>query len=129
VALTAGGDTDIILHGLRQRTGDFVVTSTSLGTIDCGPLAAPVGYFTAARCKLDTAIYDVTPAQRARMDRPFGFHYHHTGNDFGHQCTSCQVVAIPVNSTTQTALQVSSWTNTAISAVLPASLTGCSPSR
>src|ERR1019366_6925673 len=47
-----------------------------------------------------------------------------TGYDFGDQCTSCQVLANPVGSTTQTALQVSSWTGTSISAMLPASLTG-----
>jgi uncharacterized protein (TIGR03437 family) len=126
VALTAGGDTDIIFDtDFVSGTGDFVVASTSLGTIDCGgPLTAPVGYFTAARCKLDTAIYDVTPHSAPGWTVSSGGTITLTGNDFGDQCTSCQVVAIPVNSTTQTALQVSSWTNTAISAVLPASLTG-----
>ena len=47
-----------------------------------------------------------------------------TGNILGRQCSGCQVVATPAGSTTQTTLQVSSWTNTPISATLPASMSG-----
>ena len=84
-----------------------------------------MGYFTAARCKIDTAIYEVGPLSSApgRVVSSGGT-INITGNDFGDQCASCQVLAIPVTSTTQTALQVSSWATSAISAVLPASLTG-----
>ncbi len=46
------------------------------------------------------------------------------GEDFGGQCIGCKVVATPAGSATGQSLQVSSWTNTAIKAVLPASLTG-----
>jgi uncharacterized protein (TIGR03437 family) len=127
VALTEGGDTDVIYYtDFVSGSGNFVASSTSLGTVDCGgPLTAPVGYFTAARCKIDTAIYEVGPLSGApgRIVNS-GSTITITGNDFGAQCGSCQVLAIPVNSTTQTALQVSSWTDTSISAVLPASLTG-----
>jgi uncharacterized protein (TIGR03437 family) len=127
VPLTDGGDTDIVYYtDFVSGTGDFQATSSSLGTIDCGgALAAPVGYFTAARCKIDTAIYEVGPLSSApgRVVSSGGT-INITGNDFGDQCASCQVLAIPVTSTTQTALQVSSWATSAISAVLPASLTG-----
>jgi uncharacterized protein (TIGR03437 family) len=126
VALTIGGDTDVVYYtDFVNGTGEYQATSTSLGTIDCGTLAEPVSYFTAARCKLDTAIFSVDPQMSgpARIVAA-GSTITLTGNDFGQQCASCQVLAIPVNSTTQTALRVSSWTNTAISAVLPASLTG-----
>jgi uncharacterized protein (TIGR03437 family) len=127
VVLTEGGDSDVIYYtDFVSGSGDFVASSTSLGTVDCGgPLTAPVGYFVAARCKIDTAIYEVGPLSGApgRIVNS-GATITITGNDFGDQCGSCQVVAIPVNSTAQTALEVSSWTNTSISAVLPASLTG-----
>jgi uncharacterized protein (TIGR03437 family) len=125
VALTPGGDTDVVYYtDFVNGTGDYQATSTSLTTINCGTLAEALGYFSAPRCKLDTAIYDVTPHGVPGWTVTSGSTITLTGNDFGSQCTSCQVLAIPVSSSTQTALQVSSWTNTAISAALPASLTG-----
>ena len=126
VELTDGGDNDVVYYAdFISGSGDFVASSTSLGTQDCGgPFTAPVGYFNAARCKIDTAIYDVTPHNAPGWTVPSGSTITLTGTDFGDQCGSCAVVAIPVNSTTQTTLQVSSWSNTAISAALPASLTG-----
>ena len=125
--LTNGGDIGVIFYtDFVNGTGDFVASSTSLGTVDCGgPFTEPLGYFTAARCKIDTAIYEVGPLTSAPgRTVASGGAITITGTDFGDQCGSCQVLAIPVNSTTQTPLQVSSWNNTSISAVLPASLTG-----
>jgi uncharacterized protein (TIGR03437 family) len=125
VALTPGGDTDIVYYtDFVNGTGGYQATSSSLGTINCGVLAEALGYFSAARCKLDTAIFNVTPHSAPGWTVSSGSTITLTGNDFGSQCGSCQVLAIPVGSSTQTALQVSSWTNTAISAALPASLTG-----
>ena len=125
VALTPGGDTDIVYYtDFVSGTGDYQATSTSLSTINCGTLAEALGYFSSPRCKLDTAIYDVTPHGGPGWTVTSGSTITLTGNDFGSQCTSCQVLAIPVGSSTQTALQVSSWTNAAISAALPATLTG-----
>jgi uncharacterized protein (TIGR03437 family) len=46
------------------------------------------------------------------------------GEDFGTQCSNCKVYATPAGATSPTTLSVTKWTNTAISAVLPASLTG-----
>jgi uncharacterized protein (TIGR03437 family) len=125
VALTPGGDTDIIYYtDFVSGTGDYLATSTSLGAINCGSLAEALGYFSAARCKLFTAIYDVTPHSAPGWTVPSGSTITITGNDFQTQCTSCTVVATPVSTGTQTTLQVSSWTDTTITAVLPASLTG-----
>ena len=125
VALTNGGDSGIVYYtDFVNGTGDYQASSTSLGTINCGSLAEALGYFSAARCKLDTAIYDVSPHSGTGWTVSSGSTITITGNDFGDQCGSCQVLAIPVGSSTQTALTVSSWTNTAISATLPASLTG-----
>jgi uncharacterized protein (TIGR03437 family) len=126
VALTDGGDTDIIYYtDFISGSGDFVASSTSLGTVDCGgPFTAPVGFSTAARCKLDTAIYDVTPHNAPGWTVTSGSTITLAGTDFGDQCTSCQVLAIPAGSSTATALQVSSWTETAITATLPATFTG-----
>jgi uncharacterized protein (TIGR03437 family) len=126
VPLTDGGDTDIVFYtDFVSGTGDYQATSSSLGAINCFSLAEPAGYFSAARCKLDTAIFDVTPLSGAPgLIVNSGGTITITGNDFGDQCGSCQVLATPVSSTTATALQVSSWTNTAIGATLPASLTG-----
>src|ERR1022692_428438 len=108
-------------------TGDYQATSSSLGTTNCASLAEGVGYFSAARCKIGADIYasGVGPLTSApgRIVSSGGT-ITITGYDFGDQCTSCQVLANPVGSTTQTALQVSSWTGTSISAMLPASLTG-----
>jgi uncharacterized protein (TIGR03437 family) len=46
------------------------------------------------------------------------------GADFGSTCNGCMVVATPAGSTTGQILQVTSWTATAITATLPATLTG-----
>jgi uncharacterized protein (TIGR03437 family) len=126
VELTPGGDTDVIYYtDFVNGTGDYLATSTSLSTINCGSLAEALGYFSSARCKLDTAIYDVTPVSAPGWTVPSGSTITITGNDFAMtQCNSCQVLATPVSTGTQTALQVSSWTKTAITAALPASMTG-----
>jgi len=125
VALTNGGDNETVFYtDFVGGTGEYQATSTSHGTVNCGTLTEAVAYFSAARCKLDTAIYDVTPHHAPGWTVSSGSTITITGSDFGDQCGSCQVLAIPVGTTTQTALQVSSWTDTAISATLPASLIG-----
>jgi len=126
VPLTNGGDTNTVFYtDFVSGTGEYQATSTSQGTIDCGTLTEALGYFSAARCKRDTAIFDVGPLNcgPGRIVSS-GAAITITGNDFGDQCQSCQVLAVPVGSSTQTALTVSSWTNTSISAMLPASLSG-----
>ena len=127
IALTNGGDLDTIFYtDFVAGTGEYLASSSSLGAINCGSLAEPIGYFVAARCKIDTAIFSVGPLLTAVPGRivASGGDITITGNDFQSQCQSCQVAAIASGSTTQTALQVSSWTNTSITAALSASFTG-----
>src|ERR1039457_1847979 len=116
---------DRVLYRLRQRDGRLSGDQLIAGYTNCASLAEGVGYFSAARCKIGADIYasGVGPLTSApgRIVSSGGT-ITITGYDFGDQCTSCQVLANPVGSTTQTALQVSSWTGTSISAMLPASL-------
>lgn len=125
VVLVNGGELNTVYYtDFVSGTGQYTATSTSLGALNCGTLAADVGYFAAARCKVSTAIFSVGPlVTGAARIVSSGSTITITGNTFGDQCRDCRVVAIP-SSGTQTTLQVSSWTNTQITATLPASLTG-----
>ncbi|HLY17137.1 MAG TPA: IPT/TIG domain-containing protein [Bryobacteraceae bacterium] len=126
VPLFTGGDTDTVYYtDFVSGSGDYRAISSSVGTVDCATLTEPAGYFSPARCKIGTAIFSVGPLAcvPGRVVNA-GAAITLTGTAFGSQCTSCQVLATPAGSSTQTALQVSSWTNTSISAALPSSLTG-----
>ena len=62
LSLQAGGDAGtIFFNDFVAGTGDFEAFSQSLGTINCGTVTEAVGYFAAARCKLDTAIISIGP--------------------------------------------------------------------
>jgi uncharacterized protein (TIGR03437 family) len=133
VALTPGGDTDTVYYtDFVNGTGDYVATSTSTGTINCGSLAESsaakdLGFFSAARCKIGAAIFSIGPlAGIPGRVVNVGATITLTGNDFGTtECNGCQILATPAGSSTATALPLSgSWSNTALSAVLPASITG-----
>lgn len=123
---TDGGDTNTIYYeDFVAGTGILEATSTSLGTVDCGSYAQAFGYFSAVRCKLNTAIFSIGPLlSTAPRVVSAGSTITIAGADFGGQCAGCKVVATPAGSTTGQTLQVSSWTNTAIMATLPAALTG-----
>jgi uncharacterized protein (TIGR03437 family) len=113
---------------------EFLATSTSLGTYNCGSLKVQVGSFAAYRCKLNLAIScapgstscsgAVTPTTTPGVAVTSGSTLTIAGEDFGTQCSDCKVYATPAGSTSPTTLSVTKWTNTAISAVLPSSLTG-----
>jgi uncharacterized protein (TIGR03437 family) len=114
---------------------DFIATSTSLGAnINCGSLKVQIGSFAAYRCKLNLAIScapgstscsgAVTPTTTPGVAVTSGSTLMIAGEDFGTQCSNCKVYATPAGSTSPTTLSVTNWTNTAISVVLPASLTG-----
>ena len=126
VALTNGGDSGVVFYtDFVNGTGMYQATSSSLGTINCGSLKEDLGYVSAARCKINTAIFSIGPLSSApgRIVNS-GSTITITGVNFGQQCGSCQVLATPAGSSTQTALQVSSWKDTSISATLPSSFTG-----
>jgi uncharacterized protein (TIGR03437 family) len=125
--LTAGGDTSTIFYDdFVSGTGVFDATSSSLGTVNCGSYAQAFGYYSAVRCKLDAAIFSIGPLLTTSPKVvSAGGAITITGADFSAQCKSgCTVTATPAGSTTAQTLQVNSWTNTAITAALPSSLTG-----
>jgi len=127
VALTGGGDLDTIFYtDFVTGSGEFSPTSSSLGTLNCGTLAAPVGYIASARCKEGAAIFSVTPLSTTAAGRAVtsGAGITLNGANFGSQCGNCTVVATPAGATSSTKLTVTSWTSTAIAVTLPASLTG-----
>ena len=127
VTLTDGGNLGTIYYtDFVTGSGDYTAVSTSLGKFNCGTLAVSVGYFAATRCKIGLAITSVTPTSTAVTGRAVisGTSITLNGASFGAQCGTCKVYATPAGSTTPQALTVTSWTNTAIVAQLPASLTG-----
>jgi uncharacterized protein (TIGR03437 family) len=125
LALQNGADAGKIFYNdFVTGTGDFQVTSSSLGTIDCGQVTEAVGYFAAARCKIATAIISVGPlASTSPRVVNSGGNITITGAAFGFLCNGCKVVATPAGGTAQN-LSVSSWTGQSITANLPASLSG-----
>ena len=136
VPFTNGGNFGTIYYAdFVSGTGNFTAVSSSLGTVNCGSLALPVGSFSAFRCKLNLAIAcppsstscqgAVTPiASAPGIAVASGSTLTIAGEAFGTQCSNCKVYATPAGSTTATTLTVSAWNNTAISVQLPASLTG-----
>ncbi len=125
VDMVDGGDTSTIFYDdFIAGTGIFEATSASLGSIDCGSYALPLGYFSAVRCKIDATILSVGPLlTKFPKVVSSGGTITINGTDFGTLCNGCQVTAVPAGSTTAQILKIGSWTNTAITAALPA-LTG-----
>ena len=106
-------------------TGVLTAVSQSLGSIGCGTLAEPLGYTSALRCKLSTAISSVGPLTgTGGKTLNAGAAITIAGAGLGTQCNGCKVLASPAGSSTGTQLTISSWTNTSITAKLPATLTG-----
>jgi uncharacterized protein (TIGR03437 family) len=122
-----GGDIGTIFYyDFIFGTGPFTAVSTSLQTISCGTVPAPVGYFTAVRCKLGPAVFSVTPLSGTAAGRAVtgGATIALNGANLGSQCGNCQVLATPAGSNTAQSLAVTSWQSQAISVKLPASLAG-----
>ncbi len=124
--LTDGGGTNVIYYDdFVAGTGTFQAISTSLGTINCGSYTQALGYFSAVRCKIDATIFSIGPLV-STIPRVVsaGGTITITGQDFSSKCINCNVTATPVGSSTAQNLQINSWTNTSITAVLPSTLTG-----
>ena len=124
--LSAGGDTDTFFYNdFASGTGIFTAASQSLGSVDCGTVTAPVGYFTAARCKFGATIVSVGPLlNTAARQVAAGSTITITGDYFGPYCNGCKVTATPAGTTTTQNLSVVTWTTTSIMAKLPAGLSG-----
>ncbi|MGD1070188.1 MAG: IPT/TIG domain-containing protein [Bryobacteraceae bacterium] len=126
ISLLNGADTDTIYYSdFINGTGAYEATISSAGTYNCGTLTEALGYFSAARCKLDTVITSVGPlAATTGRAVNAGATLTISGLELGSHCDGCYVTVTPAGSTTSQALSVTSWTSASITAVLPAGLTG-----
>jgi uncharacterized protein (TIGR03437 family) len=81
-----------------------------------------VGYYTALRCKLPPVISGVGPLASNLAGRVVqsGTTVTISGSGFGQLCSSCALVAYPG----AIKLQISSWSDQAIAAILPATFSG-----
>lgn len=126
VMFQAGGYTNAFFFtDLSAGTGIFTASSRSLGSVNCGTVSSPVGYTTAARCKIDTTIVSVgpllnTPARQVAAASAITI----TGADFGPYCNGCKVTATPAGSSSAQNLSVQTWNTSSIVAALPSGLSG-----
>jgi uncharacterized protein (TIGR03437 family) len=123
-SLSNGGATGTVFYRefVPKGTSTLAATSTSLGSITCGPFTQPAGYVTALRCKSAPAISSVGPPIQNTSARVIqsGAPITIGGSGFGQQCNTCAVFAYPG----PTKLQVASWADQAITATLPATYSG-----
>jgi uncharacterized protein (TIGR03437 family) len=126
VGLVNGADTGTIFYvDFVHGTGTLEAQSASIGAVNCGAYAEPLGYTSTVRCKLGAAIYSVGPLTGAGGRAVnAGSAITLTGSGFGTQCTGCKVLATAAGSTTAQQLTTTAWSNASITANLPASLTG-----
>jgi uncharacterized protein (TIGR03437 family) len=118
VALTTGAAGDLYYADMVNGTASF-----AFGSSTCGPYTPPIGVYSTVRCKIAPTIYSVGPllSGAARVVQA-GATITIAGAGFGaQQCGGCRVTASNPQST---ALQVSSWSDTSIQALLPASFVG-----
>jgi hypothetical protein len=118
VALAAGAADYLYYSDMVNGTGSF-----AFGSSTCGPYSAPVGAYSAVRCKSSPAVNSVGPLLTLPAKVvPAGATITIAGTGFGaEQCAACRVTASNPQSTPQpTPLQVSSWSDTGIRAILPA---------
>lgn len=102
-------------------TGNF--TTSTPGAISCGPFTEPPGYYSAVRCKPSPQISNVGPLLQNAPGWVVasGAAITISGIGFGQtRCSACQVLAYPG----PVALQISSWSDTAITATLPSTFSG-----
>ena len=132
VPLVNGADTGTIFYlDFVYGTGTLFATSTQLGgNFNCGAWTEALGFTDALRCKLSTVIRSVGPltgtgGTTVNAGSTITIAGGTTaGSGFGSQCGGCNVVLTPAGSTTSQQLTTTAWSNTSITATLPASLTG-----
>jgi uncharacterized protein (TIGR03437 family) len=118
VGLTVGAAGNLYYADMVSGTGAF-----GLGSSACGPYTQPAGIYSMVRCKLSPSVYSVGPllSGTGRVVQT-GTTIAITGAGFGaQQCGTCRVTASNPQSTV---LQISSWSDTSIAALLPASFVG-----
>jgi len=107
-------------------TGSFSLTASGSSPTSCGPYTEPAGYYSTFRCKSGPTISSVGPliAGSAKAVAAGG-NITIAGVGFGaQQCSAC---AVGFPGSKLLALEVSNWSDTSITASLPASLTGFLP--
>ena len=121
VPLSAGVSTpNLFYNDMDAGTAMF-----NFGSSTCGPYTPPIGFYATVRCKAVPAIGSVGPllsgtAKLVEAGAPITI----KGTGFGsQQCASCSVKAANPQSTT---LQVSSWSDSGIQALLPVTFSGIS---
>jgi uncharacterized protein (TIGR03437 family) len=122
VSLTDGVASGELFYNdlVTAGTASFSLVASGSGPVSCGPHTEPAGFYSTFRCKTSPAITSVGPllSGSAKVVGSGG-NITLTGAGFGTlQCSNCAVTA------SGSALQVSSWSDTSITAALPASLTG-----
>ncbi len=106
-------------------TGTLTATSSALGPINCSSWPASLGFTEALRCKQATTIISIGPLAGTGKTVNAGSSITIAGTAFGNSvCNGCKVTATPNASTTGQQLTISAWSNTSITAALPATLTG-----
>ncbi len=105
---------ELFYNDFLEGTGTF-----AFGATTCGPYTVTAGVYSTVRCKFGPSVFSVGPllpgpgkVVQAGTTITIG------GAGFGTQCAACQVTASNPESTT---LQVLSWSNSEITAFLPAS--------
>ena len=103
-------------------TGTFQATSTTNQATTCGPFTVKGGYYSIFRCKFSPAISSVGPLLTNVAARVVasGGSITISGVGFGQQCSACQVLVYPG----PIALQVSSWSDSSVAALLPSTYNG-----
>lgn len=120
VSLQNGGANNTVFYDeFIAGTGTFQAVSASLGSVTYGPLTLPIGHYSTQRAKFSPAISGVTPLlNTTAVLVQSGGTIAISGVGFGQSCSACQVFASDVP------LQVSSWSDSGISAYLPGTFTG-----
>jgi uncharacterized protein (TIGR03437 family) len=114
VKLSEGGASELYYDDFVSGTNTF-----NFGTSTCGPYTETAGRYSAVRCKAAPSIYSVGPLlPGAGKVVQTGGTITVSGVGFGpNQCPACQITAA---NPTATALQVLSWSDSTITAELPA---------
>jgi uncharacterized protein (TIGR03437 family) len=116
----AGATDQVYYDDFLSGTGTLQWTNTARQTSTCGSYSVSGGYYSAIRCKYSPVIYSVGPLALNVPGRVVqsGGSIVVSGVGFGAQCSTCSLRA------GQLTLTVSSWTDSAITANLPATFSG-----
>jgi uncharacterized protein (TIGR03437 family) len=124
VALQNGGESGAIYYNeFVKGTATFQATSASLGAISCGPYTEPAGFYFSYRCKFAPIIRPIGVGPflpGASWVVQSGAAITISGSGFGQNCAACAVFAYPGG----IRLQVTSWTDQTITALLPSTFSG-----